>query len=143
MNEIKFEVGKCYRNRAGRCRIVLTTTRPQPYPPIIAMDKNTGDCCSLNIDGTWSKGHKDDRDLISEWIDAPEVDWSKMPAWAEAVTVDGSGSWNWFTHIPITTDVQNFWICKSGGYGPIPPEYSPKWTGDWRQSLVVRPKTGS
>jgi hypothetical protein len=75
-------------------------------------------------------------DIISEWIDKPIVDWSLMPAWAKFVAMDKKGKWWWYTHKP---SLEHAWCIIEGFVGKIPSEYTPKWEGDWRNSLIERP----
>lgn len=79
-------------------------------------------------------------DLIAPWIDRPTVNWSDMPAWAKWAAMDKSGEWSFYEEHPnIFSDV---WSAASDRYAAtaIPPDYAPKWTGDWRESLVARPE---
>jgi hypothetical protein len=128
MSTLKFEVGKAYQTRDGRKAVCLTTTLGEMHPIGLQVGKNFIE--------TTKKGHfygdtlKSQNDIISEWIDKPDIDWSLMPAWAKFVAMDKEGNWDWYTSAPNT-----------GLYmaGKIPAEYAPKWEGEWRKSLIERP----
>ncbi len=77
-------------------------------------------------------------DLISEWVDRPVVDWSKLAAWHRWVAVDEMGEWFSFGQKP-TLGLAHWMIASGCDYCPIPPQYSPTFSGDWKDSLVERP----
>ena len=77
-------------------------------------------------------------DLISEWVDKPVVDWGKLAAWHRWVARDERGGWFSFCQKPILGMAH--WMIASGcDYCPIPSQYSPTFSGDWKDSLVERP----
>ena len=76
-------------------------------------------------------------------IDKPVVDWSKMPAWANYVTIDQEGDLWWWRNRPcieLGRWAMNTMEPDGGNFGVIPRKYVPSWTGDWKDSLVERPK---
>jgi hypothetical protein len=78
-------------------------------------------------------------DIIAPWIDKPQMDTSVLPAWWKSYAMDESGSWWWHSERPTLYMIREEWLYATGAlYGKIPPEYAPKWDGDWKDSLVVR-----
>lgn len=67
----------------------------------------------------------------------PIVDWSVMPAWAKWVCVNEDGYWYWSAGKPELTP--DGWMSE-WQEGAIPEQFAPKYTGDWRNSLVERPE---
>lgn len=62
-----------------------------------------------------------------------EIDWKQAPKLARWWAVDANGQANWFC-APDIAPRTDFWFSE-----PIPaPGFG--FTGDWRQSLVERPK---
>ena len=84
---------------------------------------------------------EESRDLVAPWIDKPEVNWDVMPEGAVAVAMDEDGMWCAFDQIPyISSEAE--WMHRNGRclYGwRIYPQHIPQWSGDWRDSLVIRP----
>lgn len=68
----------------------------------------------------------------------PVVDWSVMPAWAKYIAQDECGDWWWSENKPEARN--SVWLHDGGMDGTIPLSYRPKYTGDWRNSLVERPE---
>jgi hypothetical protein len=139
---MKIEAGKEYRTRDGRKARVYATDGISPYVVHGAIQTpqgwslqswiTNGAKRSDGLAGTYMS------DLVSEWVNLPEVDWSKLPAWFSWVAQLPGGIWCTYNQLPKLTDLG--WSLNGL---PIPMEYAPKWsgdTGDWRQSLVERPK---
>jgi hypothetical protein len=132
---MKIEVGKFYRTRDGRkARIYAVDGREGSNIHGAVLNEIGWITSTWAITGQWIAAESD-RDLISEWIDKPEVDWSVMPKWAEWVAMDEDGKWIWFLGEPRKGAAN--WCCY-GVYGEIPHTYAPKWDGDWKDSLVRR-----
>jgi hypothetical protein len=140
MNELKLEAGKFYRTRGGRKVQCLTTARRGNDPfPVVSLSCDHGELWSHKLNGEYERQSGSKLDLISEWVDAPEVDWSLFSPWVVAVMMGNSGVWYEWTSDPkiSTRDFNGFEDMSDARR--IPPQYSPKWTGPWQQSLVVRP----
>ena len=75
-------------------------------------------------------------DLVGPWVERPEVDWAAMPAWMDWAAMDADGRWYCYPSTPVTQD-SAYWYAAN--YVVIPSDYAPKWVGDWKDSLVVRP----
>lgn len=75
--------------------------------------------------------------LTGPWVDKPTIDWSKLPAWAEYVAMDEYGWWFWYDKKPDCFHVA--WFPCGKDHGTLPPQYCPKGTFDWKQTLIKRP----
>lgn len=89
-------------------------------------------------------------DILSVHLSRPVVDWPAMPKWAKAVVKNKDESWRWFTVkevVPVAdfiwelgNKVSSIFSSEYKDSGLIPPAYAPKWEGDWKDSLVLRPE---
>ena len=139
---MKIEVGKFYRTRDGRKARIYALDGTDEYPIHGAILYLNGEWGSYvwNNAGCYLPTQPHPSDLVSEWIDKPEVDWSAMPRWAEWVAMDKDGEWTFFSAKP-SMDIGCWWSDGDVTYlAEIPPSYAPKWDGDWRDSLVRRPE---
>lgn len=139
MSTLDIQPGKLYRTRDGhKARVYATDGRGQHSVHGALLQKDGWNDCSWTASGHhYSNTTERGADLISEWIDKPEVNWSAMPAWAEWVAMDFDGQWFWFKEQPDQGSKR--WICD-GPFGPIPSSYTPTFSGDWKDSLVQRPQ---
>jgi hypothetical protein len=64
------------------------------------------------------------------------VEWAAMPAWFDYVAQDSGGIWYAYAVRPALQD--SCWFSGSC-YIDIPEAYAPKFSGDWKESLCVRP----
>jgi len=137
MSTLNFEVGKAYQTRDGRKAVCLTTTLDDDYPIGIQIDGSLFRATSDGYD--YVTKSESPKDIISEWIDKPVIDWDAMPAWAKFVAMDKNKKWFWYTS-EVALLVFGNWELKLGGRsGVIPTEYETKWEGDWEDSLIERP----
>lgn len=137
---MKIEVGKFYKTRNGRKARIYAVDGTDEYPIHGAiLDRTDGWCIYVwRNDGGNLPSQPYHSDLISEWTDRPEVDWSAMPKWAEWYAIDGNGIPRWFNgRMPSIKD--DIWVNYEL-WGVVPFEYAPKWSGDWKDSLVKRPE---
>lgn len=69
----------------------------------------------------------------------PVVNWDAMPAWANWVAMDPSGTWFWYSTKPVKDG--EAWEGESR-LGAIPLEYAPKYAGTkpWHELIIERPK---
>lgn len=127
--------GKFYRTRDGRKARIYATDGSGNYPvhgALLCPDGWMEE--TWQLDGRNYGGEEKSRDLISEWIERPE--WpAGMPAWAQWVAMDENGVWYWYQRSP-QRDERGFNAPEN--LGKIPPDYAPKWTGDWRESSCSR-----
>lgn len=77
-----------------------------------------------------------DYDLVSEWVETVPWDWSTTPPWINYVAMDIDLEWMLYSDKP--KQAQSGWRTE-GPYCAVPPAFWPKWSGDWKQSLTVRP----
>jgi hypothetical protein len=141
---MQIEVGKYYRTRDGRkARIyAVDGSGNAAIHGAVHHDGKWSTACWLSDGYYYDAKVPQSLDLISEWIDKPEVDWSAMPRWAEWVAMDKDGEWTLFSAKP-SMDIGCWWSDGDVTYlAEIPPSYAPKWDGDWRDSLVRRTEEG-
>lgn len=156
MNKLNIEAGKFYKTREGRKVRIYATDGIGPYTIHGAVEfTNVWRDTGWRETGRFWSNDTHDSDIISEWDDAPTFDWSKAAAWHKWVAMDEGGSWwafvekpkigercwSWsaFGENPKMGERCWPWSAADDAYSYIPPEYAPKWTGDWNQSLIERP----
>jgi len=135
---MKIESGKYYKTRDGRKARIYATDGDGDYPI----------CGAILDDNGWQPAIWDSKgrgyakvmlqsaiDIISEWRDAPIVNWSAMPAWCNYVAMDEDGAWYAYIEEPDTDS--HSWSNKSHCYF-IPKQYAPTFTGEWKDSLAER-----
>lgn len=138
---MNIELNKCYRTRDGRkARVICVDFRGvQSIIAIMENKKGSDDLILISRDGTYAINRNPcPEDLISEWVDKPEMDRSVLPPWIKAVAMDNNGCWFGYMREPHRND--SVWFTNSNvnnDHCYIPPSHAPKWSGDWRESLVV------
>ena len=146
-NELKIEAGKFYRDRKDRNWEAVKSCKNYTGIPLFLLMCEK-ECCSNWVDlagRNYTKTGDSSCDLISEWIDAPEVDWSFIPPWFIALAMNKNFDWRAFTEKPSLLVGNSIWSIPGTFYQPgqtvidIPSQYAPKFTGDWKDSLVCRP----
>ena len=139
---MQIEVGKLYKTRGGYKYRVYATDGVGKFPVhgAVLMDDGWG-FNTLTKDGFSSSEYQSPYDIISEWVETPEVDWSLYPKWWEYVAMDENGEWNGVWGAGLLC-VINRWLfdAPDGMLQSVPPEYSPKFNGNWKDSLVKRPQ---
>lgn len=151
---MKIEAGNDYRTRDGRkarvlctdCKIIGPDGGYYSVLALLATDVGTGTEVVLHLyeDGTrYQDGTKRGVDLVSHWYSEPVVDWDKLPAWALAVSYDGS-TWQCHVSEPITGnhgDSPYSSYLMSPGMLKIPPCYWPEYEGTIppMESLIRKP----
>jgi len=87
--------------------------------------------------------HCENLDLIAPWIDRPEVNWSALAAWHRWVAMDENGEWFSYVLKPVRI-ISKMWSTDPEGnddeFFQIRATYAPKFSGDWKDSLVERPQ---
>lgn len=138
---MKIEAGKFYKTRTGKKVVVYSTTgRAMRHIRgcIIESGPNEDTMMSWYSGGVFfGDGAHAEYDLISEWVDKPVVDWSKLAAWHRWVARDEDGSWYVYAKRPELAVAT--WRGEYHEYQRIPENYSPTFSGDWKDSLVERP----
>ncbi len=135
---MKPELGKYYRTRSGhKVRVICTDAKIDKLPVValVEADGCENSCQYTEYGSYWASGKAHEWDLVSEWIDKPEWDWSKSANWHVAIAMDEDRRWFSYTGEPRTDNI--VWVVPNVQL--IPPEHAPKWTGDWKDSLIVRP----
>lgn len=132
---MKIEAGKYYKTRAGNKARVYATDGHGDFPAHGAVLIDGWRLEKWTLDGKAIPRGTYPTDLVSEWTDAVEMDWSVLPKWAMWIAMDASMYWYWYENQPIA-QADSWDALAWGTAGPIPNEYKPKWTGDWRDSLV-------
>lgn len=137
---MNIERGKFYKTRGGNKVRIYATDGARPHSTHGA----------IHIEGGWRKNDwlppgrlgtvESDHDIIAEWTDKPEVDWSAMPRWANWVAMDAGGRWCWFDNKPFQEIRHNQWLCHCQLLGVVPVAHQPNYTGCWKDSLAERPK---
>lgn len=79
-------------------------------------------------------------DITAEWTDKPDVPWDDYAKWWRFVAMDKGGQWWGYKNKPTIATI-NEWLGHDSYYisTRINPEHTPKFTGDWKESLVERP----
>lgn len=146
-NTMNIEPGKFYKTRGGnKVRIYATDGGPGRYVVHGAfMDSGEwhpdvwciGGECYATDDTSESP-----KDIIAEWTDRPEADWSAMPRWANWVAMDEDEDWHWYENKPDRHSKYQEWFpADDGDCGGIHKDCTPaNFTGDWKDSLIERPK---
>lgn len=100
-------------------------------------------CDNSRINGV-SKDDFDDIFTLEKPKEKPIVDWSVIPPWLKYVAMDEDGGWCAYISKPRNGEhTINKWLHEGyehKSYIYIPKEYAPKFDGDWKDSLIERPK---
>ncbi len=147
---MELKLGKCYKTRDGRkARVICDDLKTRYNCNFIALvmdghkDKPFEETIYVNEYGKMGLINSD-YDLVSEWIDKPEFDWSKAAAWHVAVAkAKYDRKWYVFDKIPEYRDCYDRYTYVRGSVlycgEQIPDEHSPIWDGDIKDSLIIRP----
>lgn len=97
------------------------------------------------LSGLYNSMRLSDKDIVGMWGVPPNVDWSLFPKHIVAVAMDESLRWYAYTYIPIrcaevwdnppTLD-RTFHLSQPLAGDLLIPTYS----GDWKDSLCIRPE---
>ena len=150
---MKLEVGKYYRTRDGRkVRVVCNNRKALNGRIFVGLVEGDDFEYTIYCEESGRADTVDcDYDLVSEWIDKPEFDWSKAAAWHVAVAKSHyARKWYAFDKIPeFSCSESCFGYAKASVYysggsvfyagEQIPDKYAPTWEGDARDSLIIRP----
>lgn len=141
---LTFTPGKFYKTRDGRHKIEVIVAGRNFACGHSIMGLRTSDVgvhipSTFTANGRLYKDSESPADLIAEWSDAPEFDWSKLPMAANWAALNSEGKGFAYTHKPLP---MNCYACYEGRCWELYPEHTPTWSGDWRDSLVTRPTEG-
>jgi len=134
---LNLAVGQLWELRNGWKGRIESTRRAWSVLVLVECPSGYQDVVSLTKEGQVFGNPIHPYDLIRPWVDRPVVNWSALPKWYQAVAQVSDGVWFAFRDKPERTV---FGWVGAGESILIPPDYAPHFTGDWRDSLVERPK---
>lgn len=133
---MKLEIGKEYVTRNGLKVKIYDIAENQDYPVVAGLLKGN----SIFPKRYTEEGITgiDDLNIIGEWQEPLDFDWSCLPAWVNNyIAMDKDGRWFSFNCVPFKNVI--CWNSKDF-YVRIPKEYTPKnFKGDWDKSLFKNP----
>jgi len=137
--------GALCRMRNGRKARVLCTDRvPSVHLPLnkvaglAFLSPSEEGFGFWTIEGRWNyDGSIHNYDLVGPWIEPVPWDWATTPPflnylWRQAYLR------RWFLTRRQPIMGERCWLPKEACFA-IPEDYAPNWTGDWKDSLTVRP----
>lgn len=141
---MKIEAGKEYRTRKGLKARIYATDGITRYPIHGAtLDAAGWTSTTWTETGDYQHGISSNPcDLVAEWSDVPEFDWSNVPLWITHITMDSDGGWWGFDVKPVLKRGQSQWFCRDEGQVTfrIPSRFEPTPAPkDWKKSLLTRP----
>ena len=133
---MKLELGKSYRTRGGWKATVIATDLRGEYPFAAKHTQQDRDEVEEhNADGEWIHGHGSEVDIIAPWTEKPLIT-APWPRWAKACATDFHRFWRWYDMEPHANE-----YGYSGGVAiSFHPSEVPVFSGDWKDSLVLRPE---
>lgn len=145
MSDLKIETGKFYRLRNGmkyRCYAV-DGGGSHPIHGAVFFDGEWYTRVHHATGALFDNGDESESDIIAEWHDEPVVNWDIFPPHIVCLAAGESQNWNAYTTDKLSRkefgwDIDN----EAGNYHacfPVRPTNRPFFTGDWRDSKVVRP----
>lgn len=138
---MKLKIGKEYVTRNGLKVKIYDIAESGDYPVIAGILESNGISPNtytkegrLNITGI------SDLDIIGEWQEPLEFDWSCLPPWInEYIAMDEDGRWFAFSKKP-TVSLERFGAEHGGEALLIRETYTPKnFKGTWDKSLFKNP----
>jgi hypothetical protein len=136
---MKLEIGKEYVTRSGLKAKVYDIAGAGEYPVIAGVLKdNIVTPTSYTIDGVYVCGRSSSYDIIGEWQEPLDFDWSCLPAWAsECIAMDSEGVWIAFNCKSLkSSEYLNYKEISIR----IHEDYTPKnFKGTWKDSLFKNP----
>lgn len=136
---MKLEIGKEYVTRSGLKVKIYDIAGNENYPVIAGVvEDNTVTPYTYTKEGKFTSGHIHNKDIIGEWQEPLDFDWSCLPAWCNKyIAMDSNGKWFSFNCVPFKN--VGGWSSKDF-YVRIPQEFAPKnFKGDWENSLFKNP----
>ena len=144
--KLDFKVGRFYRTRDGRKQVIYSLEGVSPYKILGAIDTPEGWALETwTLDGLASIGGscKDELDLVTEWVDPPEFNWSKAAAWHKFISMDDDGTWKIWRDRPTYGLTTKTWYVDTPAsvfVDKIPDEFAPKRFNLPHRSLFGRPE---
>lgn len=135
---MKLEIGKEYVTRSGLKVKIYDIAEAGNYPVIAGIFKGKLiEPYSYTKGGSNGIGSILQSDIVGEWKEPLDFDWSCLPTWCNKyIAMEGSGIWYAYSDAP-GQGRYGFWgsnFCK------ISKEYAPKnFKGTWGKSLFKNP----
>ena len=148
MPDLTIEAGNVYKTRDGyKARVYATDGEVDGdnQQPIHGAYLLCGSWYSTvwRGDGKQPLRENNEFDLVAPWVDPPVVDWAKFPKFIVAIARTKDGEWQTFNSTPELREELGEWGNFGDDFfmsGSIWQErLRPKFTGDWRDSLAIRP----
>lgn len=139
---MKLEIGKEYKTRNGLKVKVYDIAESGDYPVIAGGHRDGGIiAAAYAINGAYNLKYESSYDIIGEWVEPLDFDWSCLPAWANNyIAMDQDGAWFAYSKNPEKRMELFAWRSGYGLAILIPEEYAPKnFKGDWENSLLKNP----
>jgi hypothetical protein len=132
-----------YRTRGGGKARVLCTDAAGPRPVVGYICHET----SVSV-LSWSwcgvaGSTVGPLDLAEPWVEKPAVDWGREREWVKAVAMDQSGLWFRYEELPVADYGCGTWDSDGRRVQNMHPSEYPQFTGNWKDSLCVRPEGGA
>jgi hypothetical protein len=139
---MKIEIGKEYVTRSGLKVKVYDIAESGDYPVIAGVHRG-GEIVPAGyaINGTYVLNREGVYDIVGEWNEPLEFDWSCLPAWInEYIAMDEDGRWFAFSMMPEKKSAFQLWRKDGGDALLISENYAPKnFKGSWEDSLFKNP----
>lgn len=138
---MKLEIGKEYVTRNGVKVKVYDIAENENFPVIAGIHRD-GKIIPVTyaINGNYVLNSEDSYDIIGEWKEPLDFDWSCLPAWVNNyIAMDKDGSWYAYSMEPEKLTKLLSWRNPWDAI-LIPKNYIPKnFKGDWEDSLFKNP----
>lgn len=133
--ETIYEAGKAYKTRGGLKAVVLEVTETQIFGKVQLGGRTMAK--DWYLDGYVTKIVEHNCDLTPEiWLEKPKVDWSLYGTMVRCVAMDSRGIWDAFIETKPELTIKD-WLGLDSYH--IPTRYAPKFSGDWKDSLIENP----
>ena len=134
---MKIEKPGFYRTRDGH-QVEVAAINPNAAEHARCIGWLNGMNFSCHINGSIFGYKNHGADIVSEWTDPVPWDWSTTPPWLNYLVMDADGQWSLTPNRPELSFDDVMWSLNTDSLY-IPNEHTPKWSGDWKKSLTVRP----
>lgn len=84
--------------------------------------------------------HADGQSGINLVSIKPQIDWSMEEPWVKAIAMDFHGKWYRYDTLPGLNEIDAIWVSIGNWHEQIHPDCVPDYNGDYRDSLIIRPK---
>lgn len=143
---MKLEIGKEYKTRNGLKVKIYDIAESGVFPVVAGLiEKDKIIPITYTLNGRYYKNELHLKDIIGEWQEPLDFDWSCLPPWAnEYIAMDGAGTWYAYSVMPKKSEKSLVWFPAEGyrelDFIVIPNNYAPKnFKGGWENSLFKNP----